>query len=343
VKNCLNHAIYKYRSYYKRDIELLSSSKIYAPNKTELNDPYEGLIEPIIFEELDMLKNILSIAFKTKNYRTIEVSMEKFEKGAKNLIDHTSTMGIYSLSRIYDDELLWAHYSDSHKGFCIEFNLVELMDLYYQTSKNINFVNFVNVDYRKETPKLSLEDVTKEINDKEITTKILGSKSLVWKYENEIRLVFEGTGEKYFNFKAIKSIIFGARASKEDIDYTINTIPFNINYYKMELDKNYSMNKVFITSSNKKMDYEKPDCDNLLIDESDLEYLKYQRQIEMAIKTICEEPYLESIFYAGIDRESVPGKILIMINAHTNMKYYVFPVKQYHFEIINDKIERMIL
>jgi hypothetical protein len=32
---------------------LLSSSKIYVPDKTKLNDPYEGLIEPIVFEEFD--------------------------------------------------------------------------------------------------------------------------------------------------------------------------------------------------------------------------------------------------------------------------------------------------
>jgi hypothetical protein len=47
---------YKYRSYYKRDIELLSSSKIYVPDKTDLNDPYEGLIEPIVFEEFDLTR-----------------------------------------------------------------------------------------------------------------------------------------------------------------------------------------------------------------------------------------------------------------------------------------------
>jgi hypothetical protein len=335
---------YKYRSYYKRDIELLSSSRIYVPNKTELNDPYEGIIEPIIFEEFDMLKNVLSAVFRIKGYDKIEASVGKLKKGINDFINHANTMGIYSLSRIYNNELLWAHYSNSHKGFCIEFNSMELMDLYYQTSKNINFVNLINIEYKKATPRLSLNDITKKINDKKIIIKMLGSKSLAWEYEDEIRLIFEGAGEKYINFKAIKSIIFGARASKEDMDYVINTIPFNINYYKMELNKNYGMNKVLITPSNEKIyNYEKPDCDNLLIDDSDPEYSKYQRQIEMAIKVIQEEPYLESIFYAGIDKKSTPGKILIRINAHTNMKYYISPVKQYYFEIGKDRIERIIL
>jgi hypothetical protein len=255
-------------------------------------------------------------------------------------------MGIYSLSRIYNNELLWAHYSNSHKGFCIEFDSVKLMDLYYQTSKNIaNFVNLINVEYKKATPKLSLNDVTKKTNNEKIIAKILGSKSLAWKYEDEIRLVFEGTGEKYINFKAIKSIIFGARATKKDMDYTINTIPFNTNYYKMELDKSYGMNKVLIASSNEKIyNYEKPECDDLSIDDSEPEYSKYQKQIEMAINAIREEPYLESIFYAGLDKKSIPGKVLILINVLTNMKYYVVgPVKQYHFEIVKDRIKRIQL
>jgi hypothetical protein len=167
---------------------------------------------------------------------------------------------------------------------------------------------------------------------------------LAWKYEDEIRLVFEGSGEKHINFKAIKSIIFGARASKEDIDYTMNAIPFNINYYKMELDKNYRMNKLLIASNNEKIyNYERPDCDISLIDDIEPEYSKYQKQIEMAVKIIQEEPYQESIFYAGIDEKSIPGKILILVNAQTNMKYYLNPVKQYHFEIVKDRIERIIL
>jgi hypothetical protein len=136
-----------------------------VPDKTKLNDPYEGLIEPIVFEEFDMLKNISSIVLKkrVKNYNIIEENMEKLEAAINNFIAHANTMGIYSLSKNYNNELLWAHYSNSHKGFCMEFNLAELMDLYYQTSKDTNFVNLINVEYGKTTPKLIINDVTKKI------------------------------------------------------------------------------------------------------------------------------------------------------------------------------------
>jgi len=39
-------------------------------------------------------------------------------------------IGIFSLSKKYDDELLWAHYANSHKGFCIEYDLEILLKLF---------------------------------------------------------------------------------------------------------------------------------------------------------------------------------------------------------------------
>jgi hypothetical protein len=111
----------------------------------------------------------------------------------------------------------------------------------------------------------------------------------------------------------------------------------------MELDKNYRMNELLMASTKEKIyNYERLDCDNSLTDDIELEYSKHRKQIELAVKIIQEEPYPEFIFYVGIDKESIPGKILITLNAQTNMKYYLHPGKQYHFEIVKDKIEKII-
>jgi len=76
-----------------------------------------------------------------------------------------------------NNKLLWAHYADAHKGFCIE-------------------------------------------------------------YEKEIRLLFKENGEQEINGSAIKSIIFGAFASDEDINNTISRMSNKIKYYKIEIAKN---------------------------------------------------------------------------------------------------------
>ena len=105
--------VYKYRGgSFKRDLQSLKNDTFWASNTKQLNDPYERFISIKDYQQqLNNLKNIFS---QHRAHLTL------IEQSLKNIIDMKDTkLGILSLSKRYDDELLWAHYANSHKGFCI--------------------------------------------------------------------------------------------------------------------------------------------------------------------------------------------------------------------------------
>ncbi|MDQ3537145.1 MAG: DUF2971 domain-containing protein [Bacteroidota bacterium] len=134
-----------------------------------------------------------------------ESALEKVHEALDNVINRGKEIGIYSLSATYNHELLWAHYANSHKGFCIEYDLDMLLES-YPTNKVYSFP----IKYSKTPPEVGISD----ISDKEgisIVRKLVGNKSKKWEYEKEYRIIIDKSGEHAYNFSAIKAIYFGLR------------------------------------------------------------------------------------------------------------------------------------
>ena len=110
--------VYKYRgANFERDLKSLEKNFYWSPKFDDLNDPCETLINTDPFKSQS--RTFAKIFGKEKSEQFLEV-----EKAAHNLFEvKKKGIGIYSLSKTYKDELLWAHYADSHKGFCIEYDL----------------------------------------------------------------------------------------------------------------------------------------------------------------------------------------------------------------------------
>jgi hypothetical protein len=219
---------YKYRSNYADGIRLLSRSRIYTPNKKQLNDPFEGIITPKIFEDYEILRPYLSISEYERKINLV-----------KKLITQIGYVGIYSLSKSWKNELLWVHYANSHHGFCIEYELDEII---LDKSKTLIFPQILEIEYNKEPPRYSLEDM-ENITEKQLSKILIGTKSSAWKYEKEIRILFRENGEQEINQKAVKSIIFGANASTHDIKNTVDQIPYKIKYFRIFLKNKYELFK----------------------------------------------------------------------------------------------------
>lgn len=238
--------VYKYRanqitSNREKDSILLSKNIIFASPIKFLNDPFEGSV---------MLPKA-----------------DRHEHWVTPIMQDIGNIGIYSLSKptekdFPNNELLWAHYANSHKGFCIEYDLNKLIDNY---SKEYDIRNVINVQYQDERPEVTEVDDTFTVQKK-----VFGTKSLAWKYENEIRLVFNTAGKKTIISEAVTGIYFGLKISLEDRrDIIQRTQGRNIDYYQIErIDNSYNLKstKLIFDFSHKVINVEcRPTVDNYMI------------------------------------------------------------------------------
>ena len=225
--------VYKYRSgdetTFKRDLHSLEENCFYAPNFARLNDPCETLV---FKEHFDVQVGLFSKLLGSNS----RPHVEKIDEVLQRMIDRRNEIGIFSLSGTYKDELLWAHYANSHFGFCIEYDL-DVLTKAYKADKIYSFP----VSYSNSPPQISLNDLL----DKEgisIIRKIAGNKSKRWEYEKEHRIIVNRFGEKAYDFTAVKSIYFGIRMQvKEKTEIMKRLQGRGINYFQMvQKSKSYS-------------------------------------------------------------------------------------------------------
>lgn len=88
-------------------------------------------------------------------------------------------IGILSLTTKFDNLLMWAHYSNEHKGFVVEFDSEN--DFFKMKDDNYIYKGIQKVNYSKIRPhKFLIENEWEEI---------FLTKSEEWSYENEYRII----------------------------------------------------------------------------------------------------------------------------------------------------------
>lgn len=217
--------VFKYRGgdeqIFKRDLIAIEKNYFWGSNFNQLNDPCETLISS------DKFKSLTRSFVKLIN-RNAELELGKVHEALDNVILRGKEIGIYSLSESYNDELLWAHYANSHKGFCIEYDLDLLLES-YPTDRVSSFP----IKYSKNPPEVGVSDMS----DKEmisIVKKLAGHKSERWKYEKEHRIITDKSGEHAYNFRAIKAIYFGLRMPEPWKEEMMNRLKGRgIEYYQI--------------------------------------------------------------------------------------------------------------
>jgi hypothetical protein len=221
---------YKYRSgkeYLNRDLESLVENYFFAPTAEKLNDPCETLVYA---DKIKQQTKLFSRLFGNKE------KFDEFHDVLDEFIKNKQKLGIYSLSKTFSDELLWAHYANNQTGFCIEYDFEALLE-------QVTFCNFypLNVEYSKEPPQIEINDVYSN-DDKQIFKKIAGTKSTRWAYEKELRIITDKSGEQDYNFSAVTAVYFGFRMPENDKDKIMFALKGrNITYYQITIkEKSYS-------------------------------------------------------------------------------------------------------
>ena len=136
---------------------------------------------------------------------------------ATNLADTTATIqalhnfqisnaiGVLCVSAKRDDILMWSHYSDSHRGVCLEFD-----------GRGTLMEHAQKVQYSHIRVPINPYD---DDNEKAMSKALL-TKSAQWSYEDEWRLIRyqQGPGVASFNPRNLTGIIIGALASNSTIE-----------------------------------------------------------------------------------------------------------------------------
>lgn len=229
----------KLYKYHKFDDEmhykgLLGKNELYCASPKLFNDPFDCKISPAfeLGSDDDIYKKFLyhvisenpSLPAQAQNRIAWKVFKENIEilrspellrKRTEWQIDNL--FGICSFSEKNDNLLMWSHYTDSHKGFCVEFDFNMLHSIAMNYIKIDQLVNLEKVDYSNEypilNPYLSIDDTKNYLNG-------LLTKSEVWEYEEEWRIIYSDNPNESIELpdKVITGVYFGVKCGNDEID-----------------------------------------------------------------------------------------------------------------------------
>lgn len=222
--------VYKYRGgdkkILKRDLCSLAKNQIYLAPIDTLNDPFEANVK--IYDQSFEFGTLLNLYMTISHKEKIDEFEQQFLELTKNFINTSKTWGVYSLSKTFNDELLWSYYTNSHTGFCVEYDIQKLMEYKIPTEP------IIDVKYQKEMPTITSTDIL-NINQESIQKKLIGTKSKRWEHENELRIVTGEHGLFEYDYRALKSIYFGCRSDEKFQKLTMRVLKGRgIKYFLMQ-------------------------------------------------------------------------------------------------------------
>lgn len=225
-------------------INQIEKKEYWLSTYKNLNDPFE--LKSLFLEE----EKIISKGYPLETIKII-----------KDMILDSILIGCFTTDK--SNMPMWAHYSNNHKGFCIEFDIKDPTYFYPVSYENtrISASNiFMNLIYYCE--KARLDDINNEEiemwkQNMEIILHSFCIKDKSWKYENEYRIL--NIAEKYTKSGKvikmkdlgidIKSIYIGIDCAQDYRNKLIEVAKkMDINIYEMYVNE---------ISNEYKLDYKK--------------------------------------------------------------------------------------
>lgn len=220
----LPEVLYKYRDWdLKFHRQLIEKQIAYFASPGSFNDPFDCKI-PIRYdinsaEQLeDIYYQALKAQYKDANDKAIRdyakksvregpISPDSFKKNGQEYFDDLNRrMGVFSVSQKKDDILMWGHYSNSHRGFCVGFDTAELLK-----TEGVDYIG--KVEYYPEFPVIIPNG-----NIEYQFVKQIFSKWDKWEYENEFRLTKNHIDNRKIKIPkaAFREIILGFQMSQKE-------------------------------------------------------------------------------------------------------------------------------
>ena len=241
--------LYKFRVFddpnHKR---ILTDNELFFPSPRWFNDPFDSTI-PVRYDQgsreeiINHWVSHLKITRPSLSPQDMEAEATRlFESGrfrtpqsiediARMSRERTyGTVGVFSLTANYENILLWSHYADKHRGFCIGFDAKKLCLFCINYLKNLESrflrgnqsIIFRDVRYTRNYPFINAYRT--ELNERTLSQ--LLTKSIDWKYEQEYRIVwFHGPDMKLIiNDGIMNKVILGCQMDKRGQEEMISVL-----------------------------------------------------------------------------------------------------------------------
>jgi len=220
--------LYKYRNFSTRSLVSLEQNILYFSNPDYFNDPFDCSIQPIynktnIEDYVEDFKYAVMHIKECSEDLAAQYIRKKFNENIETLKDEMlqyyekivlRRFGVFCLSGKNNDLLMWGHYADSHKGFCLEF--LREKDHYFRESKEVDYPD------DNHYPEYNWPKNSDEMMD--ISEKIILTKARHWVYEEEWRVInspnkmtdnYRGHERSYAE-ESLTAVIFGISMPKEN-------------------------------------------------------------------------------------------------------------------------------
>lgn len=217
--------LYKYQPVTAQTLQNLKRCTLWFSPPASFNDPFDCALKVVRAENIDFERvwqhleattsidpefatsmrpdGELSDEFRASTARGIESAFGKIRD--QNL----NQRGVACLSAKRDNMLMWSHYANGHRGFCLEFDtscepFCQAKQVIYSSAvPQLDPVEYLAYDATKPNP---------------LDTMML-TKHECWQYESEWRLVHANANTAYtYDHRLLTGIYFGAAMPEAQMD-----------------------------------------------------------------------------------------------------------------------------
>lgn len=252
------NTLYKYRKFETKESNTsygrhtLTKRVLFAASQKSFNDPFDNALPYKYTEESFTRDNFIEkyISFNERNnisreeliyeaihrYNYICDNPERHWNENRNdiIAMDEGFYGILSLAKHPDNILMWSHYSENHKGYCLGFS-GEILENVIAEKGQQHGATIGPVVYQENYPEL---DFT-EMGERKYDVPRSFTKSSLWGYEDEYRMVFNKADFRFeYPKEMLIEIYLGCKMPSERKDEIVSFLSENrldVRLYRMEM------------------------------------------------------------------------------------------------------------
>ena len=249
--------LYKFREFNTNNLTALANKQLWFSNQSDFNDPFEGVhikdhqipqsvLDTFVCKSKEAVgkekftEMLDEMGLKEGEFTNDQLFQKIAEHDLQIITDiiHKSKIACLSLSEPdndpIDNNLMWSHYADGLRGFCLVFDGDFLQQDFYSSS---NTMRPIKIQYQNTPNTLKLFDFVKsksvldidgDINFEQSITETIATKSTDWEYENELRILSLDTSNFHnYSGQSLKEIVIGEKMPEAQRKLLLDTVKAN--------------------------------------------------------------------------------------------------------------------